>query len=123
MADQFVSTEGIGDQYVVRFTPGGEMVIVNAGNAISAHAKGVEVGEMLGIDMSGGVDTYPATEADKVSSDVVYPVPMPPEKIEELKVEKAGLMTDDNPGPTTIQQTADRFTAALAERLKGDEEE
>jgi len=68
-------------QYVVRFEPGGERLIVNAGNARTAMNKGEGIAHLLEIKTNGAGLAFLATDADLTHEDNVYPAPLGPEEI------------------------------------------
>ena len=85
MTDQFTSTDNM-KQYVVRFEPKGQRIIVNAGNAIAALALGRDIAEMLDLDHNGGIDTFPVlSDGDLEHTDNVYPAPIPSVTAEEMR--------------------------------------
>lgn len=86
MTDQF---KGISKQYVVKFEPGGERLIVNASNARIARQKGENIAAFLEIKSNGNTLAWLATEADLEHEDNVYPPPLAPEVIaEELQAQQ-----------------------------------
>ena len=95
-------------QYVVRFGPGGERLIVNAGNARTAMRKGYGIASFLEITSTkNGLTVCLATEADLIHEDNVYPAPL----------------TEAEIGEHINQDEATRqFAEALAEGLKKQEE-
>ena len=70
-------------QYVVRFEPGGERLIVNANHAGTAMQKGEGLAALLEIRTNGNVGAWVATEADFTHEDNVYPAPLSEEEVTE----------------------------------------